>query len=342
LQVKLLQFINAKIKTEESPNGVQCILTTHSPNITSKADPSEIIMLASGNAWPLRVGETELEEDDYIFLRKFLDATKANVFFAKGILFVEGDGDNILLPEIAKLIGRPLENHGVSIVKYDNSGSWKRFARLFLRKDQDGNNGAWHPTKVCVLRDLDLWPDCSEEKDDGSNPYGFKKESSRNKIYWRRHCEKEAVRKAEHIDGLSRQNVVVKISDDWTFEYCLAKYGLFSECYEAIKGSVDGITGISGSDEEKATWVIKEASKTDFAYKLSEILRKQLDKRVEAAIAEFGDVDGPEREICDAAKNKAKSDYASELEGNLPPYIVEAIKYVTTDIAESEEEQRNG
>ena len=86
LQMKLLQFINSKV----NKSGVQCILSTHSPNISAKADPSEIIILNQGKAFPLREGETELKDDDYKYLQKFLDATKANVFFAKSLLFVEG------------------------------------------------------------------------------------------------------------------------------------------------------------------------------------------------------------------------------------------------------------
>ena len=95
LQMKLLQFINSKVTSSTIQNGVQCILTTHSPNISSKADPSEVIMMNGGKAWPLRESETELsvKKGDYKYLQKFLDATKANVFFAKGLLFVEGDGE---------------------------------------------------------------------------------------------------------------------------------------------------------------------------------------------------------------------------------------------------------
>lgn len=329
LQMKLLQFINAKAKTLKNPNGVQCILSTHSPNISSKSDPSEIIMLAHGGALSLRLGETELEVDDYKYLRKFLDATKANVFFAKGIILVEGDGENILLPEIAKLLGRPLENYGVSIVKYDNSGSWKRFAKLFLRAGQDKNPDAWHPSKVCVLRDLDLWPDCAEEKDDESNPYGFKKVTKRNRIYWRRNCADVQLRKNEHIAELNRQNVRIEISDDWTFEYCLAKYGLFDECYEAIKGTQEGKENVVGTADEKATFIIGNVSKTDFAYFFAAILQKQLDKRISDSLA---------RLVKDVANNEAKAvavaqaklDFALELKSKLPPYIVRAIEYVTT------------
>lgn len=339
LQMKLLDFINTQAKSEKNPEGVQCILSTHSPNISSKADPSEIIMLSEGRAMSLKEGYTELKPDDYKYLRKFLDATKANVFFARGIIFVEGDGENILLPEIARLLGRPLENYGVSIVKYDNSGSWKRFIRLFLRKDRDDNQEEWNPTKISVLRDLDLWPDCAEEKDDGSNPYGFKKPNNRNQRYWRRNCADEATRIAEHIDGLNRQNIKVKISNDWTFEYCLAKYGLFDECCTAL-----GVDAIDATEDEKATYILGGVSKTDFAYDMCEILKKQFNEKEQENIDALGGEQQNNVEAIAAALTTAKSNFSMELKNKLPTYIVEAIEYVTAPIVgdEPEEEQENG
>ncbi len=327
LQMKLLQFINSKV----SMSGVQCILSTHSPNISAKADPSEIIMLNQGKAFPLREGETELEGDDYKYLQKFLDATKANVFFAKSLLFVEGDGENILLPEIARLLGRPLENYGVSIIKYDNSGSWKRFARLFLRKDKDGNPEDWNPSKICVLRDLDLWPDCAEETEDGSNLYGFKKPNNGNQSYWRRNCADETQRVTNHIDGLNRQNIKVKISNDWTFEYCLAKYGLFAECCLVL-----GIDAIEATTDEKATYIQAKVSKTDFAYNMADILRKQLADKVQESIDAIDDEQKDEPVAIASAQKKAAIDFSLALKEKLPQYIVEAIEYVTSPIGEAE------
>jgi putative ATP-dependent endonuclease of OLD family len=337
LQMKLLQFINSKVKSTANSEGIQCILSTHSPNLSSKADPSEIIMLGKGNVWPLRPKETELDTEDYSYLRKFLDATKANVFFAKGLLFVEGDAENILLPEIARLLGRPLENYGVSIVKYDNSGSWKRFARLFLRNGKDGETDAWCATKVCVLRDLDLWPDCAETTENGANRYGFKELSSGNQSYWRRNCADESAWRENLIDGLSRQNVFVKIADDWTFEYCLAKYGLFDESYEAINGSRAGIDDITGTDEEKATYIQSKVSKTDFAYRLAMILEKQLMVRIETAIAALVPEQKDSPNIGQEVSSSERIVFAKELKGRLPPYIVEAIEYLTQPVSEGVE-----
>lgn len=333
LQMKLLQFINSKAKTEANPDGVQCILTTHSPNISSKADPSEIIFFNGGSAWPFRSGETELAEDDYVYLRKFLDVTKANVFFAKGLLFVEGEAENILLPEVASLLGRPLESYGVSVVKYDNSGSWKRFAKLFLRNGKDEDAIAWVPTKVCVLRDLDLRPLCAEEKDDGTNPYGFlvRKEPGTdgrggNLAYWEHADEEERqgqieARKAEHkretSDGasLERQCNKVFVSDRWTFEFCLARYGLFDECCVALGLDAD----VPGNADERATYLQSKARKSDLAYVLAETLREQCVAAREAAIADLTPEQRQDEALCDGIARNAMEEFSSSLKRRLPP-----------------------
>lgn len=332
LQMKLLQFINSKVDSA----GVQCFLSTHSPNISAKVSPSDVIMLNSGKALSLRDTETELGADDYKFLRKFLDATKANVFFAKSLLFVEGDGENILLPELARLLGRPLENYGVSIIKYDNSGSWKRFARLFLRKDKDEIPNEWNPTKVCVLRDLDLWPDCAEEKGDGSNPYGFKKQAAKNQSYWHRNCTDKSQRITSHIDGLERQNVKVKISDDWTFEYCLAKHGLFDECCEVLNITGDNKPAETVSADEKATFILSKISKTDFAYDMADLIENQRTNKVEAAVNALEENQKNNSDIINSTRQKVYEDFSLALKEKLPAYIVEAIEYVTSPIVRSE------
>lgn len=316
LQMKLLQFISSKVESA----GVQCFLTTHSPNISAKASPADVIMLNSGKAFSLRDEETELKADDYKYLRKFLDATKANIFFARSLLLVEGDAENILLPQIAKLLGKPLENYGVSIVRCGDNVSWKRFARLFLRKDKDKIESEWNPTKVCVLRDLDLWPDCAEKKPE--NPYGFKTYNDKNKKYWLRNCEDKNQRRAELIDGLERQNVKVQISDDWTFEYCLAKYRLFDECYEALDNKRLEKPAAHVSDDEKATFILSKVSKTDFAYNMADLLEKQRADMVKAAT--------------NSTRQEAYDKFALELKNKLPKYIVDAIEYVTSPIVRPE------
>ena len=344
LQMKLLGFLNERT-SEQSESNIQCILTTHSPNISSKADPSQIFILNSGNAWSLRAGETELASDDYGHLRKFLDVTKANVFFAKGILFVEGASEQILLPVLAKLLGKPLEAYGVSVVKYDNSGSWKRFASIFLRKKNGENEPINSPVKVCILRDLDLWPDVAEKE---KAHYGFKERKEGNSHYWLNFYQNKdelqnavnsrvrmsdkslllnPIANSDNDDSLNtsfeKQNVRMELSDDWTFEYCLAKYGMLDECLEVLGKSPSDCE--QGDENDKAVFVqsVVNSTKTDFAYDLAKILEDKLHSK----IADLG----KGNDIAISSVSEIKTAYARELRQKLPPYIVRAIEFVTSE-----------
>ncbi len=92
------------------------------------------------------------KKGDYLFLQRFLDSTKANLFFAKGIIMVEGDAENILIPVIADILGYPLERYGLSIVNV-GSTAFLRYSRIMVRKD-----GANIGIPVSVITDCDVRP----------------------------------------------------------------------------------------------------------------------------------------------------------------------------------------
>lgn len=97
---------------------------------------------------------TKLSFSSYQFLERDLWSNpKANLFFAKGVIIVEGDAENLLIPTIAEIIGRPLHRYGVSIVNV-GSTAFKRYADIFKRKD-----GSDFGVPVSIISDLDvgLW-----------------------------------------------------------------------------------------------------------------------------------------------------------------------------------------
>ena len=67
---------------------IQVLLSTHSPHLAANADLSSMIMIIEHKAYPLSKEHTNLDDNDYGFLRRFLDATKANMFFARGLIIV--------------------------------------------------------------------------------------------------------------------------------------------------------------------------------------------------------------------------------------------------------------
>ena len=124
-QLRLISFL----QNEYTERGSQIIISTHSPILASKINLKNIILLKDNQGYDLAVGKTGLVRGDYLFLQRFLDATKANLFFAKGIIMVEGDTENLLMPAIAEIIGYPLEKYGVSIVNV-GSTAFLRYSRI--------------------------------------------------------------------------------------------------------------------------------------------------------------------------------------------------------------------
>jgi putative ATP-dependent endonuclease of OLD family len=151
LQLRLMEFL----ETKALEAGVQVIVTTHSPTLAAKADVESLTMMGSGQAYALAAKHTHLTPGDYRFLRRFLDATKSNLFFAGGVVIVEGDAENVLLPVLARLLGRPFTKHRVSVVNVGHVGLF-RYARIFLRKD-----GRLPPVRIACLTDRDIPPEAA-------------------------------------------------------------------------------------------------------------------------------------------------------------------------------------
>ncbi len=229
-QLRLMRFLEeaAQLDPEGKRRAVQVILTTHSPNLASQIQVQNLVLLKSGRAYPLAEGKTALDTSDYRFLHRFLDVTKANLFFARGVIIVEGDAEAILLPSIARLLGKDLTAFGISIVNVGGTGL-RRFARVFQRQAKGEEIGI----PVACVTDLDIMPDCAPEilgLIEGPNQR------------WRTLSGLEpdpfdqVLALQDRRDKLSKgdgQGVRTFIADEWTLEYDLAFAGLDKEVFEA-------------------------------------------------------------------------------------------------------------
>lgn len=157
-QLRVIKHLGKNTKT-------QTILTTHSITLASIVKLENLIICRDGKAFSLNSKYTNLSKGDYEFLERFLDSTKANLFFAKGIIFVEGDAENILIPVIADIINLPLYKYGVSIVNVGNV-AFLRYRNIFISKHKDTTLGV----PISIITDLDVRPpefykDLEHEKD---------------------------------------------------------------------------------------------------------------------------------------------------------------------------------
>lgn len=230
-QLRLTQFLQDQAGIERADGQkIQIIVTTHSPNLASAIRLDNLVMLQDGRAFPLAKEKTELSESDYRFLERFLDVTKANLFFARGVVIVEGDGENILLPTLARLIGRDFAEHGVSIVNVGHTGL-RRFAKIFQRREPI-KDGLINIPVACIA-DMDVMPDCAPviigKVEDGE---AWPEKGSRR---WRAKSDFTADELVARREGIrckaSGQNVETFVSDEWTLEYDLAFTGLSKDVW---------------------------------------------------------------------------------------------------------------
>jgi putative ATP-dependent endonuclease of the OLD family len=251
------------IETLQNFDTIQLILTTHSPNLASKLKLENLIICNNSNAFPMGSAYTKLDPDDYIFLEKFLDTTKANLFFAKGVILVEGWAEEILIPSIAKSIGINLTEKGVSIVNVGNL-AFNRYANIFLRKfAPDMIN------PIVVLTDSDI------------RDYYRKKDATGEFIYEKRVAETvkaETDQKIVDLTAKSEKNVKYFIAPNWTLEYSLLKStslsSIFQEVVKEIHTGTDWNTNFEKSLAEKL--FNKGLKKTEIAYQIANLIDKDL------------------------------------------------------------------
>lgn len=116
LQCILSSFLSDPISNIRQ---VQTILTTHSPTIAAHVPPESIHIFhrdPNNLLVSTRIDECDLTDRDLKELRRLLDVTKATLFFANGVILVEGISEALLIPVLANRDGKSLEKSGISIV----------------------------------------------------------------------------------------------------------------------------------------------------------------------------------------------------------------------------------
>ena len=307
LQYNLLRFINDELNIDNKKT--QIFLSTHSPNLSSKVNVEDIILFYGNKLYSLKKEFTKASEDDYIFLSKFLDVTKANLFYSRGLIFVEGFSEEILIPAFAKAMGYDLEEYGVSVINLNNTG-FKRFTNFFIQKDEAENLKCRIPIKISCIRDLDYFHNGTKET--VTNKEG-KKEIKKIKIIPYSKEDIEGYEKfidkryKELKKGIETEDNYIKvfISDYRTLEVDLLNY-CFKPILKILKEMHSNAeiyqTGeLNNTDIPKIYHkIVSNKDKSELAYKLSLKILKYL-------------------------KNP---EIKEKIKGKIPPYIKNAIKHV--------------
>jgi putative ATP-dependent endonuclease of OLD family len=240
------------IEALQKQHTIQLILTSHSPNLASKLNLKNLIICNNGNAFPMGHEYTMLAESDYVFLEKFLDTTKANLFFAKGIILVEGWAEEILVPSIARKMGINLTEKGVSIVNV-GSLAYQRYADIFLRRAEP-----YMSIPIAVLTDSDI-------------RHYEKISLVGNSSYTKRDItiiSQETQVKISAIEAKARHNVKFFVAPQWTLEYCLHKSTSLGSLFEGETKAIHSQTNWLDFEAALAEKLINKGfKKTEIAYK---------------------------------------------------------------------------
>lgn len=249
LQERVQQLLEqSATNPEEDKRPVQVVMTTHSPSLAASADIACMTLVHNAQLFSLAHDKTKLKKSDYDFLKRFIDATKANLFFARGVAIVEGPAEALLLPALAEACGLSFNEYGISTVNVGGVGLY-HYARILQRSDD-----AVHlPIPVVCITDRDVVPN---EADYITPPKKGKKRFDSD--YTDEELKTRVKSKEDRAQGGS---TIVCVSDRWTLEFDLALYGCGELMHTAIHLAKKADTKGERLEEEDEIAAMTEAHK---------------------------------------------------------------------------------
>lgn len=150
LHPQLQSILLAYLQQEAQAAGqhVQIFVTTHSPHFAAFAELDNLIKVSdhfgSLSAFPLR--NAALDDRKKKKLQRYLDVTRADLFFARSVILVEGAAERALVPVMARLLQINTRQIGLSILSAEGL-NFDCFLPLFGRTAM--------PVKVATITDRD-------------------------------------------------------------------------------------------------------------------------------------------------------------------------------------------
>ena len=99
--------------------GSPVLLTTHSPHIASVAPLNSLVLLRKDKNREGTQGfstlQASLSQQEIADIERYLDATRAEVLFAKGVILVEGATELFLVPAVAEQLCKSLDEFGITV-----------------------------------------------------------------------------------------------------------------------------------------------------------------------------------------------------------------------------------
>lgn len=139
LHPQLQELVHSFLQKNAEKDSLQVIFTSHSPTLVSRVGIDRIILLYENchRIDCLSLSQSNLSDGDRNNLERYLDVTKSQMLFAKGVIFVEGISEALLMPIFAEYIDRSLEKYAIEVVNVDGV-AFKPFANLLCYANDTG------------------------------------------------------------------------------------------------------------------------------------------------------------------------------------------------------------
>ncbi|MCX6543504.1 MAG: AAA family ATPase [Acidobacteria bacterium] len=133
LQVLVYDFLDRTSVVDNEMGQVQVFVTSHSPTLTSRADLDSVVVIhrsADASLAATAIRRCPLSAVEKQDLKRYLDVTRSQLFFARGVLLVEGISEALVVPALALRLGRRIDHGAVEVVNVSGV-SFAPFAKLF-------------------------------------------------------------------------------------------------------------------------------------------------------------------------------------------------------------------
>jgi putative ATP-dependent endonuclease of the OLD family len=203
LQRSVYRHLFESVQGEDDAEPLSVFLTTHSPHIASVA-PIRSLLLIKDEGDNGSVGyssaDADLTDDDVDDLARYLDVTRAEMLFARGIILVEGDAERFLVPAFAAAMNVSLDHLGITVCSVAGT-NFKPYAKFLTAMG----------IPFAIVTDWDLR--------DGTTAQGHKR--TENLV--------RAIERARAEDGEVPAAVEARLDDDDEEERrtLAAEYGIF-------------------------------------------------------------------------------------------------------------------
>ncbi|MFT3736420.1 MAG: AAA family ATPase [Rhodocyclaceae bacterium] len=121
LQAVLLDYLKTVEKPTEGERAVQVFVTSHSPNFAALADLDSLCCIYEGLDGPVAFAPRDIAFDKgkKEKLQRYLNVTRAELFFARRLILVEGTAELFLVEALATKAGHDLRKLSVSVISTD-------------------------------------------------------------------------------------------------------------------------------------------------------------------------------------------------------------------------------